>query len=184
MKKRGLTIKINLSNRWIYFLITLGILAIIGIGVYATTYTPSGAGHPYTEISTCGANQILKMNSAGDAWTCADDTSGGSSKWTTSGNNIYNSNTGNVGIGTSTPTKKLEIGGDMNVMGSICMGADCITSLGPLYGYCRTSYCPCMYGGCTPVKNPAYCNGNACACHSGYEKIQLSGEIYSCVLAR
>lgn len=32
----------------------------------------------------------------------------GSSKWTTSGNNISNSNSGNVGIGTTTPSAKLE----------------------------------------------------------------------------
>ncbi|MBN8578547.1 MAG: tail fiber domain-containing protein [Cytophagales bacterium] len=32
-------------------------------------------------------------------------------QWTTSGTNIFNSNTGNVGIGTSTPSVKLEING-------------------------------------------------------------------------
>jgi hypothetical protein len=32
-------------------------------------------------------------------------------QWTTSGSNIFNSNTGNVGIGTSSPTVKLEING-------------------------------------------------------------------------
>ncbi len=37
------------------------------------------------------------------------------SKWTTDGNDIYNSNTGNIGIGTTTPTKaKLEIQGSTN----------------------------------------------------------------------
>ena len=34
---------------------------------------------------------------------------GGSSQWTTSGANIYNSNTGNVGIGTTTPGAKLHV---------------------------------------------------------------------------
>lgn len=68
-KKRGM--KINLSNRWLYIFILFGFLAILGTGVYAATYTSSGAGHPYTEISTCSANQMLKMNAAGTAWTCA-----------------------------------------------------------------------------------------------------------------
>ena len=35
--------------------------------------------------------------------------SGGASQWTTSGANIYNNNTGNVGIGTSTPTARLQV---------------------------------------------------------------------------
>jgi hypothetical protein len=72
-KKRGRTIniKINFSNRWLYFLITLGILAIVGVGVWAVSYSPSGAGHPYTEISTCAENQILKMNNG--EWTCDTD---------------------------------------------------------------------------------------------------------------
>jgi len=71
-KKRGKSIKINInmSNRVLYTLIIIGILAIVGVSVYAATYTASGAGHPYTEISTCGANQVLKMNPAGTAWEC------------------------------------------------------------------------------------------------------------------
>ena len=35
----------------------------------------------------------------------------GSSQWTTSGSNIYNNNTGNVGVGLSTPTATLDVGG-------------------------------------------------------------------------
>jgi len=73
-KKRGLKVNIHLTNRWLYTFIAIGILAAIGVGVYAATYSPSGAGHPYTEISTCSANQILKMNSAGNAWECGSDT--------------------------------------------------------------------------------------------------------------
>ena len=34
-------------------------------------------------------------------------------QWTTSSTNIYNSNTGNVGIGTTTPGQKLEINGNI-----------------------------------------------------------------------
>ena len=38
---------------------------------------------------------------------------GGTSPWTVSGTNIYNSNTGNVGIGTTAPTVKLHLAGSM-----------------------------------------------------------------------
>jgi hypothetical protein len=38
--------------------------------------------------------------------------SGGASPWTVSGNNIYNSNSANVGIGISTPLEKLHLVGD------------------------------------------------------------------------
>jgi hypothetical protein len=74
---KQINIKINLSNRWLYTLIVIGILIAGGVGVYSATYSSSGAGHPYTEISTCGANQILKMNAAGNAWTCVDMSSAG-----------------------------------------------------------------------------------------------------------
>jgi hypothetical protein len=40
----------------------------------------------------------------GTAWTILSD-----SKWTSNGNNIFNNNTGNVGVGTSTPNSRLHI---------------------------------------------------------------------------
>lgn len=40
-------------------------------------------------------------------------------QWTTTGTNIYNSNTGNVGIGTSNPTQKLEIAGNGKISGTL-----------------------------------------------------------------
>ena len=63
----------QINNRLLYSLIVFGILIAVCVGVFAASYVASGAGHPYTEISTCGANQVLKMNSAGTAWTCASD---------------------------------------------------------------------------------------------------------------
>jgi hypothetical protein len=38
-------------------------------------------------------------------------------QWTTSGNNIYNTNTANVGIGTTTPAVKLDVKGSINTSG-------------------------------------------------------------------
>ena len=43
---------------------------------------------------------------------------GGTSYWDLSGTNIYNSNTGNVGIGNSSPSFKLDITGDQRISGT------------------------------------------------------------------
>lgn len=40
-------------------------------------------------------------------------------QWTTSGNDIYNTNTGNVGIGNTTPTEKLTLSGNLKLTGGI-----------------------------------------------------------------
>ncbi len=55
MKRKGLTIKVNLSNRWLYTLIVIGILTIIGVGVYAFgTTSPSTFGHSVGELDFTG----------------------------------------------------------------------------------------------------------------------------------
>jgi cytoskeletal protein CcmA (bactofilin family) len=52
----------------------------------------------------------------GSAWAAVNSGGGGSSNWATSGNNIYSSNTGNVGIGTGTGLKeKLSVKGNLFV---------------------------------------------------------------------
>lgn len=72
---------------------------------YIKTETDPEGG---TDYSITGASQLLSVPYA----LFAGATSGsGSSNWTINGNNIYNSNSGNVGIGTTAPNRKLEIGG-------------------------------------------------------------------------
>lgn len=43
-------VQINISNRWLYTLITIGILAIISVGVYAWADPTTGVGHGPSEI--------------------------------------------------------------------------------------------------------------------------------------
>jgi hypothetical protein len=56
----------------------------------------------------------------GTAWT--DLNSSGGSNWSILGNNIYNSNTGNVGIGASTPSAKLTVNGDALIATGLSIG--------------------------------------------------------------
>jgi hypothetical protein len=56
----------------------------------------------------------------GTAW--ADLNGGGVSNWSILGNNIYNSNTGNVGIGASTPSAKLTVNGDALIATGLSVG--------------------------------------------------------------
>lgn len=59
-----------------------------------------------------GSGRILEADSAGlMQWIDTPSGGGGSSPWTTSGNNIYNNNTANVGVGSTNPGARLTIEG-------------------------------------------------------------------------
>lgn len=69
----GKRVNINLSNRWLYSFIALGILVIVSIGVYAAFDTVPNPGHSFSELQTCSSQgQILKMDAGGN-WVCASD---------------------------------------------------------------------------------------------------------------
>ncbi len=65
-------VTINFSKRWLYTFIAIGILAIIGVGVYAV----AGVSHDLDELNlpSCSDGQILGM--VGSDWACADVSSG------------------------------------------------------------------------------------------------------------
>ncbi|MFH1801331.1 MAG: hypothetical protein ABH804_00650 [archaeon] len=88
--KRGCK-KNKISNRLSYTLIAITIIILAGVGVYAVV----GVSHTADELTG----------------VCKTDGTGCS--WAVSGSNIYRSS-GNVGIGTSSPTKELDVIGDIN----------------------------------------------------------------------
>ena len=54
-------------------------------------------------------------------WAPEANGSGGGSIWTSSGSNIHY-NSGNVGIGVSSPNKKLEVSGESKFIGNVIIG--------------------------------------------------------------
>lgn len=78
------------------------------------------------DVSSAGPTngQVLKWNQSTQKWEPAADLLG-VSQWTTSGSNIY-FNTGNVGLGTATPTEQLQMTGNLRLStaSKVLMGAD------------------------------------------------------------
>lgn len=55
----------------------------------------------------------------GSSWVSLSAGGGGASPWTINGANTYFSGSGNVGIGTTNPTRKLQVNGDIGMTGEI-----------------------------------------------------------------
>ena len=80
-----------------------------GIGTNAPAAKLDVAGNVKIADGTQGVGRILTSDANGLAtWQLP---SGGSGQWTTTGNNIYSSNSGNVGIGTTTPGYRFQVVG-------------------------------------------------------------------------
>ena len=73
---------------------------------YLKTETDPTGGTNYT---IAGTSQLLSVPYA--MYAKSSGNGSGTSQWTTSGNNISNVNSGNVGIGIPAPTEKLEVAG-------------------------------------------------------------------------
>ena len=55
------------------------------------------------------------------------------SQWTSTGNNIYNNNSGNIGIGTNTPSSKLDVNGRAIIRDSLYMNGSDISDVSGIY---------------------------------------------------
>lgn len=90
-----------------------GALTNLGIGSMGTLNYGVGWNQILTSgLPTCVGNQKLTITSPPTiTLVCVDD----DSVWSLNGNNLINSNSGNVGIGTSTPVAKLDVTGEVRV---------------------------------------------------------------------
>lgn len=90
------------------------------------TVTLSNGGGSFTDAvddaDNNPSNEIQTLSVSGNTVTLSNgggSVSVGDDHWTASGSDIYNSNSGDVGIGVTNPTRKLSVSsGDINVMGS------------------------------------------------------------------
>jgi len=93
----------------------------VGIGVTSPIEKLTVNGNLLASGSVIGSAICL----AGDckiAWPTGSD-----AYWSNQGDNLYNLNLGNIGIGTQNPGEKLEVAGKIKAEG-FCLGSDCKTS--------------------------------------------------------
>lgn len=124
-KKEGVQIIFNFSNRILYTFISIVILLIVGVGVYASTFaSSSGVGHDASEIEeadprlpSCSNGQVIKWGGSG--WACGADIDTDTIKWLGEPGNVIYLNNGRVGIGTSNPSNFIGWPASLQVNGEI-----------------------------------------------------------------
>ncbi len=85
----------------------------VGVGNLTPAYTLDVLGQLRLNNGTQGAGKVLTSDASGVAtWLTP-----ASNPWATSGNNLYNINTGRIGIGTVAPNALLDVNGDILVNG-------------------------------------------------------------------
>ncbi|MFM2383864.1 MAG: hypothetical protein RIQ72_436 [Candidatus Parcubacteria bacterium] len=92
-----------------------------GTFAYTTAPTVGPSGSLYFDTTA----NLLKVSN-GTSWI--DVSTSTLSGWTANGTHIYNNNSGNIGIGTTTPSSKLSIGGDVNLTGALRVSGSAGTS--------------------------------------------------------
>jgi hypothetical protein len=101
---------------------TNGVLQINGLSGTSFRFLQTDASGNLIAFPMGTASQVLYGNGTWGPLPASATT------WGVNGNNIYTTNSGNVGIGNSNPTYKLDITGDVRISNNLLVGGGIITS--------------------------------------------------------